>query len=90
VADEKSFGFVTFKNEIGAYKAIAQTLTGGHLVNGNAKIDIKWSKPKVAGSYGGGEYIGGGSVATIGCSGYGSYNSVGVTNIALQGRFQPY
>jgi len=75
VAEEKGFGFVTFKDENGAYKAIAQTLTTGHLVNGNAKIDLKWPKPKpVTGSYGGGAYIGGGgSLINKGYSGYGSY-----------------
>jgi len=80
---------VTFKHENGAYKALAQTLTGGHLVNGNAKIELKWPKLK-AGTYGGGEYKGGGSVVVAGPTGYGMYNAVGVPNTTLQGRFQPY
>jgi len=91
VSEEKGFGFVTFKHENGAYKALAQTLTGGHLVNGNAKIDIKWSKPKIVkGSYGGGEYTGGGSLVAGSYSGYGIYNGKSATSIAFQQRFQPY
>lgn len=97
VSEEKGFGFVTFKQENGAYKAIAQTLTVGHLVNGNARIDLKWPKPKpVTGSYGGGAYIGGGGslVARGGYSGYGLYGGggYGVVDTYNGGgaRFGPY
>jgi len=91
VSEEKGFGFVTFKHENGAYKALAQTLTGGHLVNENTKIDLKWPKPKIVkGSYGGGVYTGGGCLVAGSYSGYGSYNGKSVPSIAFQGRFQPY
>jgi len=100
VSEEKGFGFVTFKQENGAYKAIAQTLTIGHLVNGNAKIDLKWPKPKPpTNSYGGGAYIGGGqSLVARGytsLTGYGSYGGGGMyvggdTYNGGGARFVPY
>jgi len=43
---DKGFGFVTFKSENGAYKALAHGLKGGHAIRGNLVLETKWPKPK--------------------------------------------
>jgi len=43
---DKGFGFVTFKSENGAYKALAHGLKGGHTIRENLVLETKWPKPK--------------------------------------------
>jgi len=99
VSQEKGFGFVTFKHENGAYKALARSITGEHLVNGSAKIDIKWPKPKNStdsNTYGSGPYNGGGGQIGTSNAGYASYGGGGAygrgdtTFAPPTGRLQPY
>jgi len=48
VSPDKGFGFVTFKNEIGAYKALAHGLKNGqgHAIRENVILETKWPDPK--------------------------------------------
>jgi len=43
---DKGFGFVTFKDENGAYKALAHGLKSGHTIRENVIVETKWPKPK--------------------------------------------
>jgi len=79
---DKGFGFVTFKNENGAYKALAHGLKAqGHTIRENVILETKWPNPKPVAPMGpmgmAHNMYGGGFVGSGGFPGQGGYAAGG-------------
>merc|ERR1719494_1595134 len=62
-SEGRGFGFVTYENQNGAYKALIHGMNAGHSVSEGMQLDVKWPKPKEVPAYGGaaiGSYMGAG------------------------------
>lgn len=79
VAEGRGFGFVTYENQNGAYKALIHGKNVGHSVREGMQLDVKWPKPREASvqGFGGGggygfqsAYGGGGALGYPGSVGY--------------------
>jgi len=70
---DKGFGFITFKNENSAYKALGHGLKDGqgHTIRENLTLETKWSKPKPVGPMGMGWNMYGGGFGSGGFPGQG-------------------
>jgi len=68
VSEGRGFGFVTYQDCNGAYKALIHGLNEGHSVRDGMQLDVKWATPK-PGKGGGGR--GGGNWGAQGGGGYG-------------------
>lgn len=70
---DKGYGFITFKNENSAYKALAHGLKGGqgHTIRDSVILETKWPKPKPVGPMGMGLNMYGGGYGSGGFPGQG-------------------
>jgi len=79
VSEGRGFGFVTYEDRNGAYKALIHGMESGHSVRENMQLDVKWATPKPGAARGG--Y--GGQLA-------GGYGAAGGYGVSVGGFQQPY
>jgi len=101
VSEGRGFGFVTYEDRNGAYKALIHGMDSGHSVREGMQLDVKWATPKPSqgvarGGYGGQQLAGGYGIAGgYGVSGggfqqpYGAYSTGAVTGTGWR-SYQPY
>jgi len=88
VSQGKGFGFVTYENSTGAYKALMHGNESGHTVRGGISINVSWPRPRLdGGGRGGGGGFGGARGGYQQQSGYQSY---GVASVPYNGGGAAY
>jgi len=78
VSQGKGFGFVTYENQTGAYKALMHGNDSGHTIRDGTSINVSWPRPRVdAGARGGFSGARGGYQQQAGYQSYGGGGAMG-------------